>query len=725
MLKALFSTACLLMVFSFCKGQNSFRAIIRDSADGDLVPGASIIIKGTKAGAVSDDQGKVYISSVTNGDVTFVASLIGYKQIELTLHFPLSDTTARNILLPSESIEEEEVTVTSTRTNSRIENVPVRIEVIGQEDLEEETVMQPANISNLLGETSGIQSQTTSATSGNVSIRIQGLDGRYTQILKDGFPLYGGFSGSLSIMSIPPLDLKQAEVIKGSSSTLYGADAIAGIINFVSKAPSFTPERIIVVNQTSRQETDLGAFFSGRTNKIGYTLLVNSVSGQAVDVNGDGFSDAPQLSQLSFAPKLFFYGKDSALFTVGMNVTYEDRIGGDMYAIRYKPDSLHPYLERSQSQRDYSQMRYDCKLSDNAYLTLKNSVGLYDRSLQSGDSYFKGQQLNSFSEASVFFREKAHNLVIGSSFNTEDFKEDKTLSLMDRSYNYSTIGAFIQDDWHPGKHVVVEGGLREDYQNRFGSYTLPRLSMLYHFTSNFSGRLGGGMGYKSPTVFTEIAEEAGYRNVMPIDKTVKPENATGANLDFTYKFYFGNVANLTLNQAFYYTRLQSPLVEDSISYSKGIIRYINASSPVISQGLESNIRFSTHRIDVVVAYTYIDAKQEYDKSDPYLDYVPKHRLVGTFVVNTTNKWRFGLESFYTGIQHLPDHTLSRDYFVGGLMVSKAIGNFTIVVNGENLTDTRQTRFENVVLGPETNPTFRPIYAPLEGRVVNLVVRMNF
>ncbi len=725
MKKWLFLIVCFLPVSFLSKGQNTFRAIVKDSADADILPGVSVIIKGTKIGAVSNDQGNITISQVPNGTVTFEVSLIGYKKMALSYHFPLADSSPVVILVPSEAIEEEEVTVTSTRTNSRIENVPVRIEVIGQEDLEEETVMQPANISNLLGETSGIQSQTTSATSGNVSIRIQGLDGRYTQILKDGFPLYGGFSGSLSIMSIPPLDLKQAEVIKGSSSTLYGADAIAGIINFVSKAPSFTPERIVVLNQTSLRETDLGAFFSGRTEKVGYTLLVNSVNGQAVDVNGDGFSDAPQLSQLSFAPKLFFYGKDSSLFTAGMNVTYEDRIGGDMYAIRYKTDSLHPYLERSQSQRDYSQLRYDSKIADNIYLTLKNSVGTYSRSLQSGDVYFKGQQWNTFSEASLFIRERQNNIVVGSSYTTEDFMEDKTLSLLDRSYNYSTIGVFIQDDWHPGKHLVVEGGVREDYQNRFGSYTLPRLSMLYHFTSNFSGRLGGGMGYKSPTVFTEIAEEAGYRNVLPIDKSVKPENAAGVNLDFTYKFYFGNTANLTLNQAFYYTRLQSPLVEDSVSYAKGIIKYINATSPIISQGLESNIRFSTHRIDVVVAYTYIDAKQQYDKVDPYLSYVPKNRLVGTFVVNTTNKWRFGLESFYTGQQHLPDHTVSHDYFVGGLMISKSIGYFTFVVNGENLTDTRQTRFENVVLGPETNPTFRPIYAPLEGRVVNLVVRMNF
>ena len=715
----------ILFVLSVIQGygQNTYRAIIKDSVDGDVLPGVSVFIKGTKTGAVS--KGNVVIYNLPNGDITLVFSLIGYKKIEVPVHFPQSDSSSKIILLPSESIEEEEVTVTSTRTNSRIENIPIRIEVIGQEDLEEETVMQPANISNLLGETTGIQSQTTSATSGNVNIRIQGLDGRYTQILKDGFPLYGGFSGSLSIMSIPPLDLKQAEVIKGSSSTLYGADAIAGIINFVSKAPSTTPERIIVLNQTSLHETDLGAFFSGRNEKIGYTILVNSVNGQAVDVNHDGFSDVPQLSQLSFAPKLFFYGKDSSLFTIGMNATYEDRSGGDMYAIRYKPDSVHSYLERSQSQREYSQMRYDAKLSSNVYLTLKNSVGYYTRTLQSGSSFFKGSQINSFTEAAVFIREKQHNIVLGSSFTTENFMEDKTLSLLDRSYVYSTLGVFAQDDWHIIKNMIIQGGIREDYQNKFGFYTLPRLSAIYHFTEEFSGRFGGGMGYKSPTVFTETSEEAGYRNVLPIDKNLKPENASGLNLDFTYKYYFTPNMSLTLNQAFYYTRLQSPLVVDSAQYYKGLIRYINASSPIESKGSESNIRVSTRRIDLVLAYTYIEAKQGYDKENPTLSFVPKHRLVGTFVVNTTNKWRFGLETFFTGAQHLPDNTLSHEYFVAGIMVSKAIGNFTIVLNGENLTDARQTRFEQVVSGPISNPTFRPIWGPLEGRVVNLVVRMNF
>jgi len=109
--------------------------------------------------------------------------------------------------------------------------VPTRVEFIGLEELGEKAIMNSANISLVLRESSGIQIQQTSLSSGNSSVRIQGLDGRYTQLLKDGFPLFGGFSSGLSIMQIPPLDLQQFEIVKGSSSTLYGGGAIAGLVN--------------------------------------------------------------------------------------------------------------------------------------------------------------------------------------------------------------------------------------------------------------------------------------------------------------------------------------------------------------------------------------------------------------------------------------------------------------------------------------------------------------
>src|SRR3979411_228803 len=164
-----------------------------------------------------------------------------------------------------------EVVVQSSRTNSRIKDLPTRVEVIGTEDMEEETSMHPSNVAMLLSEASGIQTQQTSASSGNVQIRILGLDGKYTQFLKDGFPMYSGFSNGLSIMQIPPLDLRQVELIKGSSSSLYGGDAIAGIINFISKKPSSRPAWNFLANQTSRAGTDMGNFYAARNKRWGIT----------------------------------------------------------------------------------------------------------------------------------------------------------------------------------------------------------------------------------------------------------------------------------------------------------------------------------------------------------------------------------------------------------------------------------------------------------------------
>src|SRR3546814_395083 len=147
--------------------------------------------------------------------------------------FPLDQPSPALIFLaPAEHGDEhelEEVVITATRSSRTIDNIPTRVEVIAGEELDEKGNMKPGDIRMLLAESTGIQTQQTSATSGNSSIRIQGLDGKYTQMIRDGFPLYSGFSGGLGLLQIAPLDLQQVEVIKGSSSTLYGGGAIAGL----------------------------------------------------------------------------------------------------------------------------------------------------------------------------------------------------------------------------------------------------------------------------------------------------------------------------------------------------------------------------------------------------------------------------------------------------------------------------------------------------------------
>lgn len=199
--------------------QNIFKANVKEAESNEPLIGANIFLVGYQLGASYDINGYVEIKNIPDGTYEIKFSYIGYEEKILPFSFP-NDFEILEVSLHPEAEKLEEISVTSTRTSRLINDEPTRVEVIAGEEIDEKISMEPSNISMLLSESTGIQVQQTSAVSVNSSFRIQGLDGRYTQLLKDGFPLYSGFSGSLSIMQIPPLDLRQIEIIKGSSSTL-------------------------------------------------------------------------------------------------------------------------------------------------------------------------------------------------------------------------------------------------------------------------------------------------------------------------------------------------------------------------------------------------------------------------------------------------------------------------------------------------------------------------
>ena len=207
--------------------------------------------------------------------------------------------------------------------------------------------MKPGDIRMLLNESTGIQTQQTSATSYNSSIRIQGLDGKYTQILRDGFPLYTGFSGGLSLMQIAPLDLKQVEVIKGASSTLYGGGAIAGLVNLISKKPEEKREVSVMLNGTSAQGLDVSAFYAQKFNKIGTTIFASYNLGTPYDPSDVGFTAIPKFSRVTVNPKLFVYFNDKTSLNAGFQTTIEERIGGDIIYIEDGGSSQHSYFEKN------------------------------------------------------------------------------------------------------------------------------------------------------------------------------------------------------------------------------------------------------------------------------------------------------------------------------------------------------------------------------------------
>ncbi|SFP60921.1 iron complex outermembrane recepter protein [Parafilimonas terrae] len=215
--------------------QYTIKLSIQTTEDKTPLAGATATIVPINKTLVADSLGMIAFTNIAKGVYNIKISYIGFEEKTIKLNVPNENVVM--ILLDEAEEQEDDVVVTATRTSRTIGDIPTRVETISGEELEEKANMKPGDIRMMLNESTGIQTQQTSATSANSSIRIQGLDGRYTQLLRDGFPLYAGFSGGLSLMQVAPLDLKQAEVIKGSLSPLYGGGAIAGLVNLVSKTP--------------------------------------------------------------------------------------------------------------------------------------------------------------------------------------------------------------------------------------------------------------------------------------------------------------------------------------------------------------------------------------------------------------------------------------------------------------------------------------------------------
>lgn len=306
-----------LLAQSIC-AQNIFKAIVKDGDTKEILVGVNAVLNKTANGASSDENGIITISNIPDGKQHITFSYLGYESETKSYTFPLSSSAPVEIFLEQDDEMLEEVTISSTRGTRTIQNIPTRVEFISSEELGEKGSMKPGDIRMLLNESTGIITQQTSATSGNASIRIQGLDGRYTQILKDGFPVFAGAASGLGLLQTPPLDLKQVEIIKGSTSTLYGGGAIAGLINLISKTPEEKRDLGLHLNGTSGKGLDVSAFYGQRFKKVGTTIFASYNRNWAYDPSNTGFTAIPQFDRYVFNPKLFLYFSENTQMSVGL-----------------------------------------------------------------------------------------------------------------------------------------------------------------------------------------------------------------------------------------------------------------------------------------------------------------------------------------------------------------------------------------------------------------------
>ncbi|MBC6988222.1 TonB-dependent receptor [Hymenobacter sp. BT491] len=719
----------LWLTASAAFGQNTCRAIVRDSVTHEALVGATVVVHGTANGASADAKGKVTLENIPEETVQLDFSSLGYKAKTMRLTLPQAPGESLLVLLAPNANELEEIVVTSTRTNSRIEDLPTRVEVLCAEELEEEGSFKPGNIVSLLGDVASMQVQPTSATTGNADLRIQGLQGKYTQLLRDGLPLFGGYAGSFGILQIPPLDLRQVEIIKGASSTLYGGGAIAGMINLISKEPlQNAPEHVLLLNQSTLRESNANGYFSARHDKVGYTLFVGGTRQQSVDVNHDDFSDVPRLGSVTVHPRFFLYPNDISKVIIGYTSTYEKRQGGDMQVLNDKPDSQHQFFITNVSWRNTVDARYErtTNAERGDQLIVKGSASDFRRVARTNTTGLNARQLSYYAEGSYLRRNGSlghHDVVLGANVTGESFRPRNLADLQLRPYNYVTPGVFVQDDWKLTAAFNLQTGLRIDRHNCYGTFVLPRLSALYKFSARVSSRLGGGLGYKAPSFFVNELDERDFAHVLPFASTVRAEQSAGANWDLNYQLTDGEFS-LTINQSFFLTRIQHPLLLN-FDPTTGFITFFNAPKPFLTRGFETYVRMREDETELYLGYVFTDARKRYDTANPYLSLIARHKLAGVGTYEFSEHWRAGLEASYIGKQYLDDGTTTPGYPIMAAMARYATGPLAFVLNTENLLNYRITRKENIVLGDRTNPTFRQLWAPLEGRVTNLSVTAKF
>ncbi len=683
---------------------------------------ATVVRENDKVLGISDSSGNfVFSSPKKSPNLSF--DCLGYDKKTLQLSFTGKDTLKVE-LIPSINLLNEVSIVASTRSNQKIENSPLKVEILGKEEMDEENSIKPGNISSLLGDMSGVQLQQTSAVTGNTNVRIQGLDGRYTQILRDGMPLYEGFSGDFGILSIPPLDLKQIELIKGSASTLYGGGAIGGLVNIISKTPTTSQQGILTLNRTTIAETNLNTFLSKKYKSFGYTFYGGFTNQQAQDVNNDGLSDVAQLKNAVIHPRLFFYPTKNITITAGYTATFENRLGGDMQVIGNKADNIHIYFEENKTVRHTAELLFENKFKNNIKIEFKNSFSSFDRKLTNNSVYFRGRQNDYYSELSLLVPYNTNSLVAGINFTGNNFTKLPSTPVAIENFGDQIIGVFAQNTWNLKDNVLIEAGLRNDYNFKYGNFVLPRLAAFYRFDKHWASRAGVGMGYKVPNPFASQLVDYEIQQLQPLAKNIEAEKSIGYNIETNYKIIWGDGNSFFINQAFFLTQVSNPVIPTA--QSNGDITFKNEVKPVISKGFDTYVRTTIDEWELYAGYTFTIAERKYLASNQFMPLTPQNRFAFTLARDFEKaKMRFGLEGSYTGSQYRLNGTKTPGFYFVAAMVEKKFGkHISLVLNGENLLNYRQSEVEDLFTGSISNPDFVPVWAPIDGRVINLSLKFS-
>ncbi|WP_310554683.1 TonB-dependent receptor domain-containing protein [Flavobacterium sp.] len=568
---------------------------------------AEVFLIDTKQKIKTDSLGNYNFQNLMIGSYKMQVSAVGYEMVRKNIVVKENDSLIVNFDLKETQNNLNEVVVSGTLKPVRRLESPVPVEVYSPKFFKQNPT---ASIYEALQNVNGVRPQLNCGVCNTGDIHINGLEGPYTLVLIDGMPIVSSLSTVYGLSGIPNSLVERIEIVKGPASSLYGSEAVGGLINIITKNATNALRFSADVFSTSYLENniDLGAKFNIGKKAIALFGLNYFKYGNRVDNDKDNFTDVTLSDRISLFQKWTFERKENRLFTIAARGVYEDRFGGDIRWKRKYRGGNQIYGESIYTKRGELLGNYQLPSSEKIMFSFSGNVHFQD-SRYGTTSYIANQKI-AFGQLTWDKKIGKHDLLLGTAlrYNYYDDNTPATSNSNGENKAEKTFlpGIFVQDEIAFNDKNKLLLGLRYDYNSFHGNIFTPRIAYKLKLNDNNIIRLNAGTGFRVVNLFTEDhAALTGSREVV-IKNNLKPEQSVNINLNYIKKFNFENGTFIGIETSFYHTRFSNKIVNDYISDPNKII-YDNINGYAISQGITSNIDVNfPNGLKIITGFSFLD-----------------------------------------------------------------------------------------------------------------------
>jgi len=594
--------------------------------------------------------------------------------------------------------------VATTLTGRRMEDQAIPVATLERDRIEARMLMAPGDIAHLLGEMPGVRTQVTTPVLGTTVVRIQGLPGRYTRLLSDGMPLFGDRPGGYAPVRIPPMDINKVEVIKGAASAFYGADALAGAVNLLSRQPGTQPAREFLFSQSAPSATNAVLWLStpatGSSRSWSSTFLASMHRQEENDVDDDGWSDLPKYARGVLRPRVFWDNHKGRTISGVADVTVETREGGN--------ETIREKLETKTADGGLSGQMI---LGNGDVLAGSGILFVQSRTRDFSDARERDRLQTATLELTLRRTRTRNTWLAGMGI---DWYALRSADALPTTYVSTRGGLFLHDDFTAAPWLVLSGRVRLDHHNLYSLQFSPSGAVLLR-GDKWQARFSAAQAYFTPRPLTEEMEAAGLAR-MTFDEKYEKETARSFSADVTHK---AGAADVTFTV--FRTQIDDPALVDRATYT---LR--TETDPVVAQGVE--ISGTARRAAFSLTGNYLFANTR-ERGGQALALTPRHSA-GFIAAVAGAQGRISVDVSVTGEQRLdanPYRSVSEAYTLVSVLGEYRFGRLGLFVTAENLTNVRQTHWDPIPR-PSRDVDGRytvDAWAPLAGRMISGGLRILF